>query len=124
MSRVIVTGGRDWGEGEGTNGYAACMHALDAALSPLKPTVIVQGGCRTGADLLARWWAKDHAVPCETFAAVWKRYGPSAGPRRNAEMIAAGADYLVACPGGRGTADCVRKAEAAALTVIRVLGAE
>ena len=123
MSRVIVTGGRNWGEGPGTvNGYAVCSRILSDMLRPLKPTAIVQGGCRTGADLLARWWAKDYAIPCETFHADWKRYGPSAGPRRNSEMIAAGADYVVACPGGRGTADCVRKAQAAGLTVIWIGG--
>jgi len=121
MSRVIVTGGRHWGEGkDGDEGYAACMRKLSATLGPLKPTLIVQGGCATGADYLARLWASNYGVECLTFPADWRRYGPSAGPRRNTEMVAAGAEYVVACPGGNGTSDCVRKAKAAALTVIEI----
>jgi hypothetical protein len=119
--RVIVTGGRHWGEGRGDNGDAACKLTLAAVLEPLRPAVIVQGGCLTGADMLARWWAKDRGVVSETFSADWGSYGPSAGPRRNTAMIEGGADVVVAFPGGRGTADCVRKARAAGIPVLVVV---
>ena len=53
--------------------------------------------------------------------ADWKKYGKSAGCRRNALMLRDGCpDFVVAFPGGRGTADMVKKAKAAGVRVIEV----
>lgn len=104
--RVIVTGGRTYKD------VIAVYDALDAA----KPSLVVQGGAN-GADRLAREWAHVHKVECVTFAASWKDYGHAAGPIRNAAMIEAGADLVLAFPGGRGTADCIEKAITAGIPV-------
>lgn len=48
-------------------------------------------------------------VAIEPFLANWKLYGKAAGPIRNRDMLAT-ADGLIAFPGGKGTADCVRQA--------------
>lgn len=109
--RVIVTGGRHWVP-VGHNG-------LWELLRRLEPTVIVQGGCPTGADFWARQYAREHKLYLATFRADWARHGKAAGPLRNAAMVAAGADVVVACPGGNGTADCVKKAAAAGIKVLR-----
>ena len=106
--RVIVTGGRTYAD-------AANVHA---ELDMIQPAVIVQGGAN-GADQLAREWARLRHKPCFTFEADWSR-GAKAGPERNAKMIASGADLVVAFPGGRGTADCVKKALAAGIPVREV----
>src|SRR5690242_3289638 len=45
-------------------------------------------------------------------------YCPSAGPRRNQEMVAAGAQALLKLPGGRGTAGCVKLAQRAGIPVL------
>ena len=50
----------------------------------------------------------------------WKMHGKKAGPLRNQEMVDAGTDLVVAFPGGRGTADLVRRARAAGLQILVV----
>lgn len=111
--RVLVCGGRD---------YADWSHVYSVlySLDP-QPTVIIEGGA-TGADKFAREWAYVEGCPNETFAADWKSDGRSAGPRRNARMLADGKpDLVVAFRGGRGTADMTAKAERAGIPVLYVL---
>jgi len=53
--------------------------------------------------------------------AKWSKHGRAAGPIRNQEMIdECKPDLVVAFPGGRGTADMVRRAKAAGIRVIEV----
>ena len=61
-------------------------------------------GMARGADELGYRWAKTNNIPIAEFPADWKRYGKSAGNRRNAEM-ASNADALLALWDGesRGT---------------------
>lgn len=55
------------------------------------------------------------------FAADWDGQGRGAGIRRNAEMLAQGCPSAVlACPGGRGTADMVERAALSGLPVLRL----
>ena len=63
-------------------------------------------------------------VPVETHEADWQRYGRSAGPKRNKEMLELGADLVVAFldarrdrEGTRGTRDMVERAERAGVPV-------
>jgi RNA-splicing ligase RtcB len=53
--------------------------------------------------------------------AEWDKYGPSAGPRRNARMVEWKPDVVIAFPGNRGTADMVEKAESDGIPVRQVL---
>ena len=55
---------------------------------------IVQGGCPTGADFAAKLLARRANYEMTEFPADWKKYGPSAGPKRNAQM-AEYADALI-----------------------------
>lgn len=111
--RVIVCGGRDYADKE----------AITAELSMLPPgTVVVHGGA-PGTDSIAGEVAKALGLTVEAHPADWQRWGRAAGPRRNAEMLAMGADLVVAFPGGRGTADMVRRAQAAGVPV-RMAGTE
>ncbi len=108
--RVLVTGGRDFTD--------AAM--VQAALDPLAADieVLIEGGAR-GADTLAREWAKAHGIPWQTYEANWKRYGRRAGPIRNQKMLDEGyPDLVVAFPGGKGTADMVRRAREAGVKVM------
>lgn len=109
MRRVIVCGGREF------TGYML----MDKALSDfiLKDDIIVQGGAR-GADLLAAQWAQRNNVKYETFVARWDLYGAFAGHERNNRMLEAGAQLVMAFPGGVGTANMVRIAREADVTVI------
>ena len=118
--RVIICGGRDF-----TDRGLMCealYHALNVRAASCEAT-IVHGGA-PGADTLAasidgEAWGCDFKH--EVHTADWDRYGRAAGPRRNQEMVDAGADMLIAFPGGRGTADCVRRAEKAGIRVIRAM---
>ena len=113
--RIIVCGGREYADR--VRAYAA----LDALLDQGPIAVIVEGGA-PGADTMARQWAVARGIPYEEHAADWQALGPKAGPIRNQEMVDAGADGVVAFPGGIGTADCCRRAEAAGIKVWRPYG--
>ena len=109
---IIVCGGRNFAD------YTLLCLTLDA-IDP-RPEIVAHGAA-TGADALAGHWARLSGATEMAFTANWGRYGPSAGPRRNAEMLAQMAPRLVvAFPGGRGTADMVRKARAAGVPVMEV----
>lgn len=80
-------------------------------------SALIQGGAG-GADLLGRCWARMHGMKPITVPADWKRYGRAAGPIRNKRMLTDfKPDLVVAFPGGRGTADMIRQAEAAGVAV-------
>jgi predicted Rossmann-fold nucleotide-binding protein len=110
--RILVTGGRTYADPE----------AVRVVLRELQPAVVIHGGA-PGADRLADQWARANGVRVEPYPADWSR-GPSAGPARNARMVAESRpDLVVAFPGGRGTADMVMRARAAGVEVVEVVGA-
>lgn len=97
---VIVSGGRDY------MGHKQVFDALDRC----SPDIVVQGGCRTGADAFARDWAIRNGAQVVTFHANWKVLGSKAGPIRNRMMARfSGASRALIFPGGRGTASCERE---------------
>ncbi len=107
--RVLVCGGRNFSDtslfGEAVERFAPCV------------TLIIHGGA-AGADEMADNWGIWAEIPVECYEADWKRYGNSAGPIRNQQMIDEGKpDLVLAFPGGRGTADMVRRAKAAGIPV-------
>jgi hypothetical protein len=95
MNRIIVCGGRHFADRD------QVMRVLGAYTSDPPPT-LVHGAC-TGADTLADQVARELGWPVEEHIPEWDRYGPGAGPIRNAEMARAGADVCIAFPGGHGT---------------------
>lgn len=118
--RIIVTGSRDWPEPAVV--YEAIMDELPRMPWAVRePVTVVHGGCPTGADAAAAAWVRsaDWGVDEEVFAADWAAHGRAAGPKRNQRMIDAGGDLVLAfpLPGGRGTQDCMRRAEAAGIPV-------
>lgn len=108
--RVLVTGGRDFAD----RAYVA--QALGLVCLP--GDVLVHGAAR-GADSLAAEWALANGLTVEAHPADWDLHGRAAGHVRNQEMLDSGVDVLVAMPGGRGTADMVRRALLARLPVVR-----
>lgn len=110
MKDVIVTGGRDH---EDWQMVQDVLELFDIGL-------LIQGGAK-GADRLGRAYAKLMNIECVTVEAAWKVFGPKAGPLRNREMLDKYPNAVViAFPGGRGTADCVRQAVAKNMVVLRV----
>jgi hypothetical protein len=118
MARVLVTGSRDWRDRRVVE--AALLNCrVEAFLAGAGGIVVVHGGCPTGADSIAGAVARGHGWPVEVWPADWARLSRAAGPRRNAEMVAAGAAVCLAFPLGRsaGTRDCMRRAERAGIPV-------
>ena len=113
--RVIVCGGRDYED------RARVFAALDSLHAKRPITTIVHGDAR-GADSLAKDWALERGIDQEAHPADWRKLGEVAGPLRNDRMASLGADGCVAFPGGRGTADMVRRAEANGIKVWRPFG--
>jgi len=80
---------------------------------------IVEGGA-SGADTLARYWAKHNKVKVTTVKADWKSHGGAAGPIRNERMLKEHPDIegVIAFPeGGPGTAHMMKIARAAGYKV-------
>lgn len=108
--KVLVCGGRDFAD------RGLVFAALDA-IAAKGPVHIIQGGAE-GADGLAREWAQSRYVTLTTYHANWRKHGKGAGPIRNAVMLRESVPHVViAFPGGRGTADMVRRAKLADVPV-------
>lgn len=96
--------------------------------------LVLHGACRDrvtsrlrGADGLAELWAIRNEVPYIGVPAKWGEHGRAAGPQRNADMVdwwieiaVQGASrgivgpieaVVVACTGGRGTADLLSRVD-------------
>jgi len=126
--RLLITGSRDWEDEEAVRFEIAGMTMLHPGL------VIVHGACPKGADAMAAKAARDIGVRQEPHPADWKRLGRPAGFRRNAEMVALGADACVAfigpCSdhrcyrsdphGSHGATHCAGLAEKAGIPTMRI----
>ena len=128
--RVIVCGGRDYSDGRTINLYLSQWPIYPSTVygnlrwdlrdaAEAGDLTIITGGAR-GADTLAQQIALESRYGTETWRADWKRHGKGPGPIRNQQMLDAGADLVLAFPGGRGTADMVRRAREAGVPVLEV----
>lgn len=121
--KIIICGGRDMSRVDAFNWLNS--YALDelahasGCFSELKIERVIHGGCR-GADEGAGDWAKSEHIAVVACPANWKKHGKAAGPIRNREMLAVHQpDFVIALPGGRGTADMISAAESAGIPVIK-----
>lgn len=150
MTRVLITGSRSW-----TDRYTIAGH-LDRLTHESGDLLVIHGDAQ-GADRIARDRARmqraqgfpiaEHAMPAkwdvcgEACDPAHRRVGPTgrefcptAGHRRNAEMVALGTDLCLAfvrdCDSARcrkprphpshGADHCARLAEAAGIPTVRV----
>ena len=119
VSRVLVTGSRDWLDRRAVGRALLSVQVLLAVGTP----TLVSGACPTGADEIAEAIAAALGWPVERHPADWARFGKAAGPRRNAEMVALGADVCVAFirNQSRGASHTAGLAEVAGIRTLRVL---
>lgn len=108
--RVLVCGGRDFVR------WQCVKDTLDAIHAETPITAIVHGNAR-GADHLGGTWARTQMVQEIACPANWARDGKRAGPIRNQNMLGHSPVLVVAFPGGRGTADMVKRARNAGIAV-------
>ena len=112
--RILVCGGREFTDDQMLSERLNDLHG------EREITLVIAGGAR-GADTLAAEWATAQGIPCEVYLADWEGLGRKAGPIRNQRMLDEGEpDLVVAFPGGRGTADMVRRARSAGLEVLEI----
>ena len=120
MKRILVCGGRDYNERK------TIFRQLDLLSYEHTRFILVCGYGHypqelDGADYHAYCWAVENRFPCGNFPAAWGLRNKAAGPIRNSEMLKEmQPDLVVAFPGGRGTADMVKKARAAGVEVMEV----
>ena len=89
--KVIIAGSR------GFSNYKLLKETCNSTLREKKKTnnVIIVSGHAKGADLAGEQYANEDKFDLEIFPADWKKYGKSAGFRRN-EQMAEFADALIA----------------------------
>ena len=110
-----MTGGRTY---RFASRVTAALDALDRGEARI--TALAHGGC-SGADECAEGWAVATGTPTTRYKANWTQEGVKAGPLRNGRMLREfRPDVVLAFPGGKGTADCVRQARALGIRVIEV----
>lgn len=88
--RILITGSRSWNDTTIIRDALARVWMWDAG------AILISGSCPQGADMLCESCWNQWGGIIERHPADWKRHGRSAGPRRNAEMVEAGADLCLA----------------------------
>jgi YspA, cpYpsA-related SLOG family len=112
--KVLVCGGRDFED------WSLLSAEMTRVQGEHKIEAIIHGGAR-GADAMAGEFANTNNIREMMFEADWEKHGRKAGPMRNQQMIDEGKpDLVVAFPGGRGTADMVRRARMAGIKVVEI----
>lgn len=113
--RVVVTGGRHYQD------RARVFKTLDELHAKRRITRLAEGGA-TGADMLARLWARGRNVEEMMTYPYEREIGLAGGPIRNARMLdTEKPDLVVAFPGGSGTLSCTRLARERGIEVLEVL---
>lgn len=110
MTRILVTGSRDWDDWETIVDGISFVQAIYS--NENENITLVVGRCPTGADYIAERLAVLLGWEIEPHPADWDKYGKAAGPIRNKEMVDSGADMCIAFPKGasRGTRGCIKLA--------------
>ena len=100
--KILVCGGRTYSD------YQTVLNTLEEYVC--SASLVIQGGAK-GADELARRASKVLEIPCKEFKANWEKYGKSAGPIRNRQMLVEGKpDLVIAFKGGKGTNNMINLA--------------
>ena len=90
VKRVVIAGCRDY------DNYEEAKLYIDFCLSNIRKgyDIIIVSGCASGADAIGERYAEENGLKVEKYPADWKRYGRSAGPKRNKQMAEI-SDYVI-----------------------------
>jgi len=114
MTVVLVCGGRDFNDEDYMNSR------LEKLFKAREPDLLVHGNAE-GADKFSGEFALSKECNVMVVPAKWKQHGRSAGPIRNAEMLALQrVDLVVAFPGGTGTKSMMTLAEKENIKVVNL----
>lgn len=113
VSVVLICGGREFRPHLGDEAW------LGATLAVCDADTVIHGAAR-GADRWGGAVARALGLDVHERAADWHRWGNAAGPIRNQAMLDEfHPHFVVAMRGGTGTADMIRRAEAAGIPVFK-----
>lgn len=90
IKRIIVAGSRNY------ENYEEAKKYIDFCISRIKnkyTLIFMSGGCY-GADKIGERYAFENGYEIERYPADWKRYGKSAGPKRN-KIMAEKCDFVI-----------------------------
>lgn len=89
--KVVIGGCREFED------YAVFCESVDIFLSELKKrgTICILSGTCRGVDKMGERYAAERGYTVQRYPAEWGKYGRSAGPRRNREMVD-DADFVIA----------------------------
>jgi hypothetical protein len=85
MIRIVIYGLREYADFE----------IIDDLIQVLSKDTIIIYGCRKGEDLLVKKISEERELKYITCPADWKRYGQSAGPLRNTQMLLLNPDMVI-----------------------------
>lgn len=115
--RVIICGGRDFLN----KGLVEEVLAHLADEEGGRASSFITGEAPTGVDRIVKEWCQRERFPYEGLAANWEDAGNAAGRARNEEMlIRTRPAYVVAFPGGPGTAHMTTFALSCGVPVAKV----
>lgn len=107
MKKVLVCGDRNWTD-------RLSIRTWLRGLQKEGYDTVIEGEAR-GADTIAREEAELLGMTVEKYSADWKKYGKAAGPIRNAEMLKADPDLVLAFHSdilkSKGTSNMIRQAK-------------
>lgn len=92
-TKIGFSGGNDY------NDSKAIWDCLDKVKTRFPDMVLVHGGGRKGAELIAAKWAQHRDVAQIVFVPEWKAHGKAAPFRRNDEMLKIGLAGVIVTPG-------------------------
>ncbi|MGN0560998.1 MAG: DUF2493 domain-containing protein [Candidatus Fimenecus sp.] len=106
--RILVAGCREY------DNYSDAKAYIEICIKEIRERytlVFLSGGCR-GADRLGERYANENGFCIERYPADWQKYGKSAGPKRNLQMVKT-CDYVICFWDGksRGTASVISYAK-------------
>lgn len=118
MSRLLVTGSRDWDDQDIINnalGYWWDNNGKNPQ------DILVHGDCPNGADAIAKYMWGLAGLKHEPHPAQWDAYGRRAGMIRNTHMVLYGADACLAFikNNSPGASHCAKLAEQAGIPTYR-----
>jgi predicted polyphosphate/ATP-dependent NAD kinase len=112
MTRVLVCGGKNYTD------RVKIYDALNRLHAEHHFSMLIMGDS-PGAETVAEEWARDRGIPSQIYKADREHWGSDATAIRDERMLKEEAlDWVIAFPGGEGTARTVRLARAGAVRVI------
>ena len=108
--KVLICGGRNYTD------YNKILNFVKQLAAEYKNLLIIEGGAK-GADTLAKEAAIECGLTYKGIKADWKKYGRSAGSKRNQKMLGENPNLVLAfhpdTDKSKGTKDMVNRAKRA-----------